>query len=119
MEHVGFVPGRVHATVHTDAYNHVKGTQKGAQIDLGDVYDTFHVYAVEWRPERIDFFVDGRSYFSFAKEPGGEAVWPFDREHFLILNVAVGGSWGGQQGIDEAVFPQRMTVDYVRYYRAS
>ena len=68
MEHVGFVPGRVHATVHTDAYNHVKGTQKGAQIDLGDLYDTFHVYAVEWRPEKIDFFVDGRPYFSFANE---------------------------------------------------
>jgi beta-glucanase (GH16 family) len=118
MEHVGFVPGRVHATVHTDAYNHVKGTQKGAQVDLGDLYDTFHVYAVEWRPERIDFQVDGRPYFSFAKEPGGDAVWPFDREHYLILNVAVGGSWGGQQGIDDAVFPQRMTVDYVRYYRA-
>jgi beta-glucanase (GH16 family) len=119
MEHVGFVPGRVHATVHTDAYNHVKGTQKGAQMDLGDLYDTFHVYAVEWRPEKIEFFVDGRSYLSFAKEPGGEAVWPFDREHYLIMNVAVGGSWGGQQGIDDAVFPQRMTVDYVRYYRAS
>jgi beta-glucanase (GH16 family) len=118
MEHVGFVPGRVHATVHTDAYNHVKGTQKGAQVDLGDLYDTFRVYAVEWRPEKVEFFVDGRSYFSFGKKPGGEAVWPFDREHYLIMNVAVGGSWGGQQGVDDAVFPQRMTIDYVRYYKA-
>jgi beta-glucanase (GH16 family) len=118
MEHVGFEPGRVHGTVHTEAYNHVKGTQRGAHADVGDLYDTFHVYAVEWRPERIDFLVDGRTYFSFAKEPGGIAVWPFDRDHYLILNVAVGGAWGGQQGVDDAAFPQRMTVDYVRVYRA-
>lgn len=118
MEHVGFEPGRVHGTVHTEAYNHVKGTQRGAQLEVGDLYDTFHVYAVEWRPERIDFLVDGRTYFTFAKEPGGPAVWPFDRPHFLIMNIAIGGSWGGQQGVDDAVFPQRMTVDYVRVYRA-
>jgi beta-glucanase (GH16 family) len=119
MEHVGFEPGRVHGTVHTEAYNHVKGTQRGSQVDVGDLYDTFRVYAVEWRPDRIEFFVDGRPYFSFAKEPGGIPVWPFDRAHYLILNVAIGGSWGGQEGVDDAVFPQRMTVDYVRVYRAS
>lgn len=118
MEHVGFEPGRVYGTVHTEAYNHVKGTQRGGQVDVGDLYDTFHVYAVEWRPERIDFSVDGRAYFSFAKEPGGPTVWPFDRPHDLILNVAIGGSWGGQQGVDDSAFPQRMVVDYVRVYRA-
>jgi beta-glucanase (GH16 family) len=117
MEHVGFEPGRVHGTVHTDAYNHVKGTQRGASLDVGDLYDTFRVYSIEWRPERIDFFVDGRQYFSFAREGSSPAVWPFDRPHYLIMNVAVGGSWGGQQGIDESVFPQRMAIDYVRVYR--
>jgi len=116
MEHVGFEPGRVHGTVHTEAYNHVRGTQRGAEVEVGDLYDTFHVYAVEWGTERIDFLVDGRPYFTFVKEPGGIPVWPFDREHYLIMNIAVGGSWGGQQGVDDAIFPQRMTVDYVRVY---
>jgi beta-glucanase (GH16 family) len=119
MEHVGFEPGRVHGTVHTDAYNHVKNTQRGASLDVGDLYDTFRVYSVEWRPDRIDFFVDGRQYFTFRKEGSDVAVWPFDRPHYLIMNIAVGGSWGGQQGVDDAVFPQRMTVDYVRVYRGA
>lgn len=117
MEHVGFEPGRVHATVHTEAYNHVQGTQRGGSLDVGDLYDTFRVYAVEWRPDRIDFSVDGRPYFTFRKEGSSVAVWPFDRPHYLIMNIAVGGSWGGQQGVDDAVFPQRMTIDYVRVYR--
>jgi beta-glucanase (GH16 family) len=118
MEHVGFEPGRVHGTVHTEAYNHVKGTQRGASLDVGDLYDRFRVYAVEWRPDRIDFFVDERLYFTFRKEGSGLDVWPFDRPQYLILNIAVGGSWGGQEGVDDAVFPQRMTIDYVRVYRA-
>jgi beta-glucanase (GH16 family) len=117
MEHVGFEPGRVHGTVHTEAYNHVRGTQRGSQIDVGELYDTFRVYSVEWRPDRIEFFVDGRLYFTFPKEGPSPAVWPFDRPHYLIMNIAVGGSWGGQQGVDDAVFPQRMTIDYVRVYR--
>ena len=61
-------------------------------------------------------FVDATAYFTFHKEAGGVSVWPFDAEQYLILNVAVGGAWGGQQGIDTAVFPQRMLVDYVRVY---
>jgi beta-glucanase (GH16 family) len=116
MENVGFEGDRIHATVHTEAYNHTKNTQKGAELAVPGISDGFHVYAIEWTPQRIDFFVDTTSYFSFAKESGDVAVWPFDAKHYLILNVAVGGSWGGQHGIDSAVFPQRMLVDYVRVY---
>ncbi len=62
-------------------------------------------------------FVDGREYFAFAKEPGGQEVWPFDGPFHLVLNVAVGGNWGGQKGIDESALPYRMLVDYVRVYQ--
>jgi beta-glucanase (GH16 family) len=75
------------------------------------------VYAIEWSGERIDFFVDDRKYFTYVKESdAGEDAWPFDRPFYLILNLAIGGAWGGQQGIDEGIFPTRYEIDYVRVY---
>ena len=116
MENVGFDPDRIHANVHTEAFNHVLGTNKGASIEVPDPHEEFHVYAVEWSAERIEFFVDGRSYFTFTNSAAGAAEWPFDQPHFLIINAAIGGGWGGQQGIDDSIFPQRYYIDYVRVY---
>jgi len=117
MENVGFDPTWIHGTVHTAKYNHVKGTQKGGKVEVKSASSDFHVYAIEWDAERIDFLVDDQKYFTFANEHSGADAWPFDAEHYLILNIAVGGSWGGQKGIDDSVFPQQMLVDYVRVYR--
>ncbi|WP_026261132.1 glycoside hydrolase family 16 protein [Spirosoma luteum] len=119
MEHVGFDEGVVHGTVHTEAYNHVKGTQKGKQINVKNVTGDFHLYAIEWTADQIDFFVDDQKYYSVQKAVLGntEPQWPFDQPFFLILNVAVGGGWGGQKGVDESIWPQRMEVDYVRVYQ--
>lgn len=116
MEHVGFDPGRVHANVHTGAYNHVRRTHKGSSILVARPDDEFHVYSADWSPQRIEFFVDGRRYFSFARESGGTAVWPFDAPQYLILNLAIGGTWGGQKGVDAGAFPARFVIDYVRVY---
>ena len=116
MEHVGFDPGRIHANIHTKAYNHVQRTNKGNNRLLS-AENEFHVYSTVWTPAQIEVFVDGERYFTFAKEPGGDAVWPFDKPHYLILNLAVGGSWGGQKGIDDSAFPARFVIDYVRVYR--
>lgn len=117
MEHVGFDPGRVHGTVHTEAYNHTKGTQKGGQIMVADAQETFHEYAIEWTPEKIDWFLDDQKYHTFENERTGQAAWPFDKPFYLILNLAVGGNWGGAQGVDENIWPQSMEVDYVRVYK--
>jgi beta-glucanase (GH16 family) len=117
MENVGFQPNAIHATVHTRRYNHLRGTQKGSKIEVPKPYDDFHVYALEWAPDRLDCFVDGRKYFTFANEGKGRDVWPFDRPQYLLLNLAIGGTWGGQKGIDDNVLPQRFYVDYVRVYQ--
>jgi beta-glucanase (GH16 family) len=117
MEHVGFDPGVVHASVHTKQYNHVARTQRTARVQVPDAQRTFHVYAVEWERDRIRALVDDREFFAFAREEGGKAVWPFDAPQHLLLNVAVGGNWGGRHGVDPASLPYIFEVDYVRVYQ--
>ena len=117
MENVGFEPDVIHANIHTKAYNHVKGTNKGNKITIPNPFDDFHVYALEWFPDHMDFFVDDKMYFTFQNEGKSNDVWPFDKPHYLILNLAIGGGWGGQKGIDDSVFPQKYFIDYVKVYR--
>jgi enterochelin esterase-like enzyme/beta-glucanase (GH16 family) len=119
MEHVGFDPGVVHGTVHTKAYNHVNGTHRSASVSIPDACSAFHRYQLTWTPERIVVGHDDRNYFEFRREPaGGSDAWPFDAPQYLLLNIAVGGTWGGQKGVDDAIFPVQMEVDYVRVYQA-
>ncbi len=118
MENVGFDPNRIHANIHTQDYNHVKKTGKGNNIEVEKPYEKFHVYAIEWFEDRIDFFIDDNKYFTFKNEGTGNAAWPYDKEHYLILNLAIGGSWGGQKGIDDSIFPQKYYIDYVRVYKS-
>jgi len=118
MENVGFDPLTIHANVHTKAYNHVLGTNKGDKIKVTEPSKHFHVYAIEWFADHIDFFVDKTKYFTFRNEGTGNDVWPFGKPHYLILNAAYGGSWGGQKGTDDTILPQKYFIDYVRVYKA-
>lgn len=119
MENVGFDPFMVHFNIHTEAYNHSIGTNKGASVKLDDPHTKFNVYAMEWYTDSIVFFANGARTFTFKNEKTGSAVWPFDKRFHLLLNIAVGGSWGGQQGVDTTIFPKEMIIDYVRVYRQS
>lgn len=117
MEHVGYDPGVIHGTIHTEKYNYIKQTQKEGKTSVADAQDTFHVYAIDWREDKIDFFVDDKRYHTVTREPSDDFTgWPFDQRFFLILNIAVGGNWGGREGIDDSIWPQRLEVDYVRVY---
>ncbi|MBK8506046.1 MAG: glycoside hydrolase family 16 protein [Saprospiraceae bacterium] len=116
MEHVGFDPGKIHGAVHTKKFNHMIQTQKTGKILAGDASDTFHEYSVEWTPESILFFVDGKNYFRFDNDHTSWESWPFDQPFYLILNIAIGGNWGGQKGVDDTILPQKMEIDYVRIY---
>ena len=117
MENVGFDPDAIHGNIHTETYNHVKGTGKGAEILISKPYDGYHIYAIEWTADKIDFYVDDHKYFTFANEGTGDDVWPYDKPQYLLLNIAIGGDWGGRYGIDDNIFPQQMLVDYVRVYQ--
>ncbi|MFN4242542.1 MAG: family 16 glycosylhydrolase [Tepidisphaerales bacterium] len=118
MEHVGHDPNRLHGTIHTAAYNHAKGTQRGASFPIDQPHTDFHVYAVHWTPDGITFFFNDTPYFHFPNERKTEAEWPFDKPQYLKLNLAIGGVWGGQKGIDDTAFPHRFEIDYVRVYQA-
>ena len=117
MENVGFDPYVIVGSAHTASYNHVQGTQKNNKMTIDDCYTNFHVYAVEWESNEFRVYVDSTLYFTFKNEGTGYKAWPFDKKFHLLLNVAVGGNWGGTKGIDDSIFPRSMVVDYVRVYQ--
>lgn len=117
MENVGFMPDSVFSSVHTKSFNHVIGTQKTKGLFISDFYTNFHVYAIEWYKDHIDFFVDDHLFFSFSNTNKGFAEWPFDKSFHLLLNIAVGGNWGAAKGIDESITSSSMEVEYVRVYQ--
>jgi beta-glucanase (GH16 family) len=117
MEEVGFNPNVIHGTVHNKLYNGANGQQKGASITIADAQTAYHVYSLEWSPNRISWAVDGNNYFTYDATNYSVEAWPYNKDFFIILNTAVGGNWGGQQGVDDSVFPQQMLIDYVRIYQ--
>jgi beta-glucanase (GH16 family) len=117
MEHVGFHQGYIHGSVHCKKYYHSIGTQKTDTVAVKDCSEKFHVYSLEWSKDSIRMAVDGNTFFRFANEHSGYDAWPFDNRMHLLLNLAVGGDWGGAKGIAQDIWPQRMEVDYVRVYQ--
>jgi beta-glucanase (GH16 family) len=118
MENVGREPATVHGTIHGPGYSGGSGVGAGHDLPDGNVSDDFHVYAIEWTPDQIRWFVDGENHFTATPDsiPSG-TEWVYNHPFFLILNLAVGGNWPGPP--DEATtFPQTMHVDYVRVYGA-
>jgi beta-glucanase (GH16 family) len=122
MEHVGFDPGKVHASTHTKDHNFNLETQKTALTDLSTFSSEYHIYGLEWTPTEIKVFIDDNYFFTSTKDASWDwQKWPFDKKFHIILNLAYGGNWGGAKGIDDAIFERtegvRMEVDYVRLYK--
>lgn len=116
MEYWGHDPNTIAANVHTRDYNHTKGTGRGGKITYENPFEDFHIYAVEWFSDRMDFYFDDKMYFSCKSKGEGLGEWPFFAPQYLILNLALWNNWGGKPGIDDSIFPQEFIVDYVRVY---
>lgn len=117
MENVGYLPDSVYGSVHTKRFNHSIGTQVTGGVKSTTLSSGFHTYSIEWDAEKIDFFFNDQKYQTFYNKHEGPDAWPFDRNFHLILNIAVGGNWGGKMGVDTSVWPQKMFVDCVRVYQ--
>ena len=118
MEHVGYDQNFVHGTIHTKKYNHIIGTQKANQVTIPDVSDKFHRFQLMWDQETMYIGVDDIYYFKYKNEKIGNDSWPFHNKMYLLLNLAVGGNWGGSKGVATDIWPRKMEVDYVRVYEA-
>jgi beta-glucanase (GH16 family) len=118
MEHVGFEPTLTHGALHGPGYS--GNTPFSGTYDLGERADArYRVYAVEWDAAGVRWFVDGQPFYSRTRaQVEARGPWVFDQPFFLLLNVAVGGSWPGSPD-SSSVFPQRMYVDWVRVYQAA
>ncbi|HTS44238.1 MAG TPA: glycoside hydrolase family 16 protein [Puia sp.] len=117
MEEVGFNPNVIYGTAHCKAYNGAQGTQKGSNIAVPSAQSEFHVYTLEWTPTSVAWYVDSTNYFIYGPPNFSFDYWPYTSDFYLILNIAIGGNWGGQKGVDNSIFPQQMLVDYVRVYQ--
>lgn len=118
MEEVGVDANWISSSIHTTAYNHVKGTQKTAKVYTKGAEEGFHTYGLEWTPDYIRSFVDGKQLLYFPNDgKGNKETWPFNTPFYLILNIAWGGDWGGYAGVDDSALPIDMEVDYVRVFQ--
>lgn len=116
MENIGSEPSTLHGTLHGPGYSGAAGITGDYHFTGGALSDDYHIYAIEWEESRISWFIDGQQYFSLTSGnlPAGRS-WIFSQPQFLLLNLAVGGNWPGNPNAT-TVFPQRMSVDYVRVY---
>lgn len=117
MEHVGYNPDSIFGTVHTGSYNHMIGTQCSNSDFHPDAESTFKNYAIEWDENKIAWYIDGKQHYTFENKKLTNKEWPFDQDFHLILNLAVGGNWGGKNGVDQNIWPQRFEIDYVRVWQ--
>lgn len=118
MEAVGFETDTVHWNIHTKAHNWGDNRSVGDHGYIPNIATEFHRYGIKWLEDQIMFYVDGVHQFTYTPEDLNDSnYWPFDSDFHFILNIAVGGSWGGQQGIQEGTWETTMEVDYVRVYQ--
>ena len=117
MEHVGYDLNKIHISTHSEAYYWRIGTQRTATKVIENATTEFHLYRIDWTPYAIRGYIDDVHIFTSVNDGTGYKAWPFDKRFHLILNVAIGGDWGGQQGVDDTIFPVSKEVDYVRFFK--
>jgi len=114
LEYIGRDPHQVYTTLHTQDGHGDKG--HGKRTEIADIETGFHVFAVDWNKDRMDFFVDEKLVFTYNPAVKNEDSWPYDQPFYILLNMAVGGNFGGP-AVDDGIFPQSFVVDYIKVYQ--
>ncbi len=114
MENIG-EPDTIYGTLHGPGYSRGDGVGSFHKKTGTNLTEDFHVYAIEWKPNEIRWYLDDNIYqiLTDADIPG---KWVYDHPFFIILNLAIGGNWPGYPD-ETTIFPQRLYVDYVRVYK--
>ena len=121
LEYVSYQPDTVHCAIHSKSNNHGDGTQVEKHVKLESAEEEFHTYGLEWTEDKLTMYIDEPSNVSMTfdrPEKFDNKNWPWDKPHYFLMNIAVGGGWGGKEGVeDDKIFPATMEVDYVRVYQ--
>lgn len=111
MEYVGKMPHKIHNTLHTpDSYGQSKNTQIST---IKNIEEGFHIYKTNWTKEAISFYIDNVLVYTFSPNDKNDKTWPFNKPFYIILNLAIGGNFGGPE-VDDSIFPQEFIIDYVK-----
>ena len=115
MENVGYNSNTIFGTIHTSSYNHMNNTQLTDSINVVDPSEVYHTYALNWTDSILEWYVDDSLYNKIKRKKLDRIEeWPFDKKFHLIINQAVGGSWGGKFGVDTLSYPQLFYIDYIK-----
>lgn len=117
MEHVGYDLNNIHISTHCEAYYWRLNNHKTNTKIIPTATTAFHVYRIDWTPDWIKGYIDDELIFTNHNEGNDYKSWPFDKRFHLILNLAIGGDWGGKQGVDNKIFPSTFQIDYVRFFK--
>lgn len=114
MEYVGKKPNTIYTSLHTpDSFGE---TINSKQTVIEDVEEGFHTYKATWTKDSITFFIDGNSVYSFSPQDKNDKTWPFNIPFYIILNLAIGGNFGGPE-VDDSIFPKEFIIDYIKVYK--
>ena len=118
IEHVGYDPNNIYFTAHSTEYNSNNQPNRYANSATIENPEDWHIYAFEWHPDRLLWFVDGELEASVIRSRVySDSNWPYNKDFYLLLNFAFGGGWGGRNGIDVTALPLEYVIDYVRIYQ--
>lgn len=114
LEYVGKEPGMIFTSLHTTSSH--GNTVNSRKTALENIEEGFHDYAMTWTPEYIRFSVDGNPVYEYAPEHKDKANWPFDQPFYLLVNLAIGGNFGGPE-VDQNIFPAPYIIDHIRVWQ--
>ncbi len=119
MEYIGVEPQSLWYNAHFYGTNNSghSSSGSGAVKAISDPFNQFVKFTLLWTPEKLEWFANDVKYHEYKKTADDYRIWPFNKEFYLILNLAYGGSWGGYKGVDDSLLPHKFLIDYVRVYQ--
>ncbi len=117
MEFVGYDPSGFHFSLHSGDYNWMRKEQRTKSLELKDAVPSFHTFRMDWKKDSVTMSMDGKTAYSVTDTEHTFGSWPFNDHFYMILNLAIGGTWGGKQGIDDSIFPARFEIKSVKVWQ--